>query len=189
MADLSIQPGLQPVLQPTGTRSLDRGLSLAQVVACAPRPLTFTEAAELARLPKSTAFRLLGALQRGGLVERDRDGRYHPGWLLHGMRSATTSHLRRALAEDEEFLSFLSERLTEEVIGVTRRRECSADPDARVERQLALLDELLRQLEAGDLPDDTTLQLLTQAYADHPDFQQDWRRPQAYAARVARRRG
>jgi hypothetical protein len=189
MADLSIHPGLQPGIQPTGTRSLDRGLSLVQVVACAPRPLTFTEAAELARLPKSTAFRLLGALQRGGLVERDQDGRYHPGWLLHGMRSSATSHVRRALAEDEEFLSFLSERLTEEVIAVTRRRECATDPEAHVERQLAVLDELLRRLRSGDLPDDTTLQLLTQAYAGHPEFREEWRRPQVYAARVARRRG
>jgi hypothetical protein len=185
MADLSIHPGLHP----TGTRALDRGLSLVQVVACAPGPLTFTEAAELARLPKSTAFRLLGALQRGGLVERDQDGRYHPGWLLHGMRSPSTSHVRRALARDDDFLSFLSERLTEEVIAAPRRRECAGDPDARLERQLAVLDELLRQLGAGDLPDDTTLQLLTQAYAEHPEFLEEWRRPQAYAARFARRRG
>ncbi len=179
------------LLHPTGvgTRSLDRGLTLAKVVAFAPHPLTFSEVAEIAELPKSTAFRLLGALQRGGLVERDDDGRYHTGWLLHGLRQPGTSALRRELTADPDFLAFLSERLTEEIVATTHRRITSSDPEARIEHGLEVLHELLQTLRRGGLPDDTTLQLLIQAYADHPDFQQDWRRPQQYAARLARRRG
>ena len=181
----------QPLPHPTGvgTRSLDRGLTLAQVVAFAPRALTFSEIAEVAQLPRSTAFRLLGALQRGGLVERDGEGRYHPGWLLHGLHRPGPTVVRRELAADPEFLAFLSERLTEEVIAATHRRTTAADPDGRIERGLAVLDELLGQLSRGELPDDTSLQLLTRAYAEHPQFRAEWRRPQEYAARLARRRG
>jgi DNA-binding transcriptional ArsR family regulator len=180
-----------PLVQPVGvgTRSLDRGITLAKVVAFAPNPLTFSEIAELARLPKSTAFRLLGALQRGGLVERDRDGRYHTGWLLHGLRQSGISSLRGHLTADPEFLAFLSERLTEEVIATTHRRMTSDDPQAGMDRGLEMLHELLEALRRGDLPDDTTLQLLTQVYADHPRFRPEWRRPHEYAARLARRRG
>jgi DNA-binding transcriptional ArsR family regulator len=180
-----------PLLHPTGvgTRSLDRGLTLAKVVAFAPHPLTFSEVAEIADLPKSTAFRLLGALQRGGLVERDDDGRYHTGWLLHGLRQPGTSVLRHELTSDPEFLGFLSERLTEEIVATTHRRMMSSDPGARIDPGLEVLHELLQVLRRGELPDDTTLQLLTQAYADHPDFHEEWRRPQQYAARLARRRG
>ena len=180
-----------PLLPPTGvgTRSFDRGLTLAKVVAFAPHPLTFSEVAEIADLPKSTAFRLLGALQRGGLVERDDDGRYHTGWLLHGLRQPGPSALRCELTTDPEFLGFLSERLTEEIVATTHRRLTSSDPEARIDHGLEVLHELLLALRRGELPDDTTLQLLIQAYADHADFRQEWRRPQQYAARVARRRG
>src|SRR3954464_4826849 len=174
-----------PLLHPTGagTQSLDRGLTLAKVVAFAPHPLTFTEVAELAALPRATAFRLLGALQRGGLVERDGDGRYHPGWLLHGLRQPCASAVRRELTADAAFLEFLSERLTEEIVATTHRRLTSSDPEARIDPGLEVLNELLQVLRRGELPDDTTLQLLTQAYGGHPDFRQEWRRPQEYAAR------
>lgn len=183
MAQQSIQ------LVGVGTRSLDRGIALAKVVAFAPNPLTFSEIAELARLPKATAFRMLGALQRGGLVERDGDGRYHTGWLLHGLRQSTASSLRHHLTADPEFLAFLSERLTEEVIATTHRRTTSADPHVRIDRGLEVLNDVLDVLRHGALPDDTTLQLLIQAYADHTDFRPEWRRPHEYAARLARRRG
>jgi DNA-binding MarR family transcriptional regulator len=172
-----------------GTRSLDRGISLAKIVAFAPRALSFSEIAEAARVPKSTAFRLLGALQRGGLVERDTDGRYHAGWLLLGIRQPGTTALRRHLAGDAEFLAFLSERLTEEIISATHRRMSGGAAGDGPDPGLQLLDELVRTLRRGELPDDTTLQLLTTAYCEHPDFRTEWRRPGEYAARLARRRG
>ena len=172
-----------PVLPPavTGTRSLDGGPTPAEIVTSAPQPPTFAEVTEISRLPKSTAFRLLGALLCGGLVDRDGDGRYHSGWLLHGLRGHTPSQLRRQLAADEAFLGFLSERLTEEIICATHRRETAANSSSGTNAGLQLMDDLVLSLQRGALPDDTTLQLLVRAYAAHPDFRAEWRSPQEYA--------
>jgi hypothetical protein len=73
----------------------------------------------------------------------------------------------------------LSERLTEEIIATTHRRTTSAASDAHTERCLVVLDDLLLNLARGALPDDTTLHLLTRAYADHPEFRPEWRHPLA----------
>ena len=162
--------------------------TLAEVVAFAPQPLTFAEITETARLPKSTAFRLLGGLQRRGLVERDQDGRYHAGWLLHGLRRDRPSPVRVRLATDHEFLVFLHERLTEEIVAGTHRRTTAASSSGAT-AGLQLMNDLVTSLRRGVLPDDATLQLLIQAYAGHPDFRTEWRRPQEYAASPTGPRG
>jgi DNA-binding IclR family transcriptional regulator len=58
--------------QPTpGTQSIDRGAQLLALVLEADAPRALGELAADAGLPKSTASRILGALERNGLVEQE----------------------------------------------------------------------------------------------------------------------
>jgi IclR family transcriptional regulator, acetate operon repressor len=67
------------VTSPTGTQAVERAAQLLIHVARHPEPVTFTELTEISGLAKSTASRLLTALERNGLVRRERDGRFRPG--------------------------------------------------------------------------------------------------------------
>src|SRR5215475_12900199 len=51
--------------------SLDRGLRLLQVFAAQPAPMTLSEIASAADLPRATARRILFTLQHGGYVSSD----------------------------------------------------------------------------------------------------------------------
>jgi DNA-binding IclR family transcriptional regulator len=74
-------PGMREasVATPTGTQAVDRAARLVTEVVHAPDSVTFTELAAATGLAKSTTSRLLVALERGGLVRRDDDGRFRPG--------------------------------------------------------------------------------------------------------------
>ena len=68
----------------TGTQAIDRAAQLLVHVVEAARPVAVGELADSAGLPKSTTSRLVGALERQGLVQRiggDR-GRLRPGPVL-----------------------------------------------------------------------------------------------------------
>src|SRR5438876_398389 len=68
----------------TGTQAIDRAAQLLVRVVEAARPVAVGELANSAGLPKSTTSRLVGALERQGLVQRiggDR-GRLRPGPVL-----------------------------------------------------------------------------------------------------------
>lgn len=68
---------------PTGTRAIDRAAQLLVRVVESPEPETVTELAATTGLPKSTASRLVGALERQGLVQRDAGrGSVRPGPVL-----------------------------------------------------------------------------------------------------------
>jgi IclR family acetate operon transcriptional repressor len=70
----------QPV---AGTQTIDRAAQLLTLVLEADRPCALTELADDAALPKSTASRLLGALERQGLIQqRGRRGSFEPGPVL-----------------------------------------------------------------------------------------------------------
>jgi DNA-binding IclR family transcriptional regulator len=58
---------------------VDRAAQLLIRVVRGPGPLTFTELTAAAGLAKSTTSRLLMALERNGLVQRDARGRFRPG--------------------------------------------------------------------------------------------------------------
>ena len=75
----------------TGTQAVDRAAELLVRVVQADGPVSFGAIAEAAGLPKSTTSRLLGALERHALLERDRDGALRPGVVL-------TRFARRAVA-------------------------------------------------------------------------------------------
>jgi IclR family transcriptional regulator, acetate operon repressor len=66
-----------------GTQTIDRAAQLLTLVLEAERPRPLTELADEAALPKSTASRLLGALERQGLIQqRGRRGGFEPGPVM-----------------------------------------------------------------------------------------------------------
>ena len=66
----------------TGTQAIDRAADLLISVVESPRPLGVGELAASSGLPKSTTSRLLGALERRGLLQRAGDRRVAPGPVL-----------------------------------------------------------------------------------------------------------
>jgi len=74
-----------------------------------------------------------------------------------------------------DFLSFLADRLTEEVVIAERRRQTMAEPSRAVSEGLRFLDQLVLGLAEGRAPDDTSLAILMAYYGRHPDFRPEWR--------------
>lgn len=65
-----------------GTQAVDRAALLIATVVRADEPLAFAELAEECDLPRSTTSRLLTALERTQLLERDDNGGYVAGQLF-----------------------------------------------------------------------------------------------------------
>ena len=66
----------------TGTQAVDRAAALVATVVDADEPLAFADLQESSGLAKSTTSRMLSALERGGLLERDAAGSYVAGSLF-----------------------------------------------------------------------------------------------------------
>jgi DNA-binding IclR family transcriptional regulator len=66
----------------TGTQSIDRAAQLLVRVVQSDEPTSVAELAETTGLPKSTTSRLVGALERQGLVQRDGRASIRPGPVL-----------------------------------------------------------------------------------------------------------
>src|SRR5262245_5882661 len=66
------------VTSPSGTQAVDRAARLLTEVVHSRGSVTFTELAATTGLAKSTTSRLLLALERNGLVQRDDHGRSRP---------------------------------------------------------------------------------------------------------------
>jgi DNA-binding IclR family transcriptional regulator len=92
---LSTREDLTCVNAQTGTQAVDRAAALLVRVVEADGPVSFGAITEAAGLPKSTTSRLLGALERHALVERDRDGALRPGVVLSrfARRAGSTDRL------------------------------------------------------------------------------------------------
>ncbi len=81
-----------------GTAAIDRGADLLVRVLEGDEPMAVTDLATAAGLPKSTASRLLSALERRGLVEQDGErGRLRPGPAI--LRVAERGMLERNFVE------------------------------------------------------------------------------------------
>jgi DNA-binding IclR family transcriptional regulator len=65
-----------------GTRAVDRAADLVSTVVRADDPMSFADLQEASGLAKSTTSRMLTALERSGLLERDADGSYVAGSLF-----------------------------------------------------------------------------------------------------------
>ena len=79
----------------TGTQAVDRATSLLIAILNSPEPPLLSELARQLELPKSTTSRILGALERQGLIRRDRNSAYVGGEVL--MRYASTQNKDSAL--------------------------------------------------------------------------------------------
>ena len=66
----------------TGTQAIDRAAALVAMVVHADEPISFTELAEVSGLARSTTSRLLTALERNQLLERDGGGSFRSGPLF-----------------------------------------------------------------------------------------------------------
>ncbi|HET7387990.1 MAG TPA: IclR family transcriptional regulator [Nocardioidaceae bacterium] len=65
-----------------GTQAVDRACALVSLVVHADEPLSFTDLADESGLARSTTSRLLAALERTDLLQRDHDGGYVSGPLF-----------------------------------------------------------------------------------------------------------
>jgi DNA-binding IclR family transcriptional regulator len=82
----------------TGTAAIDRGADLLLRVLESEQPVALTELASATGLPKSTASRLVSALERRGLIEQDGErGRLRPGPAI--LRVAERGMLERNIVE------------------------------------------------------------------------------------------
>lgn len=66
----------------SGTRAVHRAADLVSTVVRADEPMTFADLQEASGLAKSTTSRMLAALERSGLLERDTAGSYVAGSLF-----------------------------------------------------------------------------------------------------------
>jgi IclR family transcriptional regulator, acetate operon repressor len=81
-----------------GTTAVDRGADLLVRVLESEQPVALSELASAAGIPKSTASRLVSALERRGLVEQDgKRGRLRPGPAI--LRVAERGMLERNIVE------------------------------------------------------------------------------------------
>ena len=81
-----------------GTTAVDRGAELLVRVLESEQPVALAELASASGIPKSTASRLVSALERRGLVEQDgARGRLRPGPAI--LRVAQRSMLERSVVE------------------------------------------------------------------------------------------
>ncbi|CAN5135038.1 IclR family transcriptional regulator [soil metagenome] len=104
----------------SGTQAVDRAASLIDLVIRADRPLSFTELSDETGLARSTTSRLLAALERTDLLERDPDGGYRGGQLfaLHAALHDPWPQVARIAAP---VLATVGERTGETVhLGVAR---------------------------------------------------------------------
>src|SRR5436190_24111362 len=123
----------------SGTQSIDRAAELLVRVMESGRPLAVGELAAHTGLPKSTTSRLVGALERRGLVQRSADrGRLSPGPVLlpfaprdggQSLVELAAPVLERLAAETRETINLavpsplgaehLAQRDSEHFVGVT----------------------------------------------------------------------
>ncbi|MFN0282587.1 MAG: IclR family transcriptional regulator [Kineosporiaceae bacterium] len=84
-----------PAGSQAGSQAVDRAAALLALVVESGEPRTFTSLVEAAGLAKSTTSRLLHALERGRLVQRDRSGSFRPGpvFAVYAARQQTMHDL------------------------------------------------------------------------------------------------
>src|SRR5699024_1794655 len=97
-----------------GTQSIDRAAEILSLVVRADDPISYTEVVEATELARSTASRLLSALERNGLVERDGDGLYRGGPLF-ATHASRFDRVENLVAAADPTLQRMSEETVEKV--------------------------------------------------------------------------
>ena len=106
---------------PNGTQAVDRAAQLLIKVVHGTEPVTFTELTAASGLAKSTTSRLLMALERNGLVQRDSHGGFRPGevFVSYAWRGGAEAGL---ITVAQPFLDRLGEATSETInLGVASR--------------------------------------------------------------------
>jgi IclR family acetate operon transcriptional repressor len=119
---------------PTGTRAIDRAAQLLVRVVESSEPETVTKLAETAGLPKSTASRLVAALERHGLVQRDGGrGSIRPGPVLvsFARRGVPNAELVELAGPSLDWLAGLTGETVNLAVPATRGVEQLAQRDSR----------------------------------------------------------
>ncbi|MGH2915254.1 MAG: IclR family transcriptional regulator [Solirubrobacteraceae bacterium] len=92
------RPALEPAGAPRGATAIDRGAELLVRVLESEQPVALADLAAASGIPKSTASRLVSALERRGLVQQDgQRGRLRPGPAI--LRVAERSMVARSVVE------------------------------------------------------------------------------------------
>jgi DNA-binding IclR family transcriptional regulator len=108
------------VATPARSHAIDRATALLTLIVESGTPRTFASLTTELELARSTAWRLLRALERNSLIQRDHDGAFRPGSLF--VRYATLPSAVHDLAElARPTLERLGE-LTEETVGLAVAR-------------------------------------------------------------------
>ena len=112
-----------------GSQAVDRAAALLALVVESGEPRTFTSLVEEAGLAKSTTSRLLHALERGRLVQRDRSGSFRPGpvFAVYAARQQTMHDLV-ALLRPAHGPARRDDRRDGELRGPARRRRRPGRP-------------------------------------------------------------
>ena len=98
----------------TGTQAVDRATSLLIAILNSPQPPLLSDLARELGLPKSTTSRILGALERQGLIRRDRNSAYLGGEVL--LKYASAQNQDSALINRmRSVLEALAEKTSESV--------------------------------------------------------------------------
>ncbi len=123
---------METLSPPTGTQAIERAARLLTLVLEGEERMTVGALSEAAALPKSTTSRLVGALERHGLLRRDsEDGRLLAGPVIDG-------YARRARIDED--LPVLAQDLLESVAAVSGETVNIAIPTARGVEQICQVD-------------------------------------------------
>lgn len=170
-----------------GTRALDRAADLVATVVHADEPMTFADLQDASGLAKSTTSRMLTALERAGLLERDAAGSYVAGrlfWLYAARHDPWDELVRLA----RPAMDAIGEATGETVhLSVTRGERVVqvAQVDSRfllgtrdwteieVPAHCSALGKVFYSWHALEVPDGDLEQLTPETVADHAALRRD----------------
>jgi IclR family transcriptional regulator, acetate operon repressor len=97
-----------------GTQAIDRAAELLALIVHAEDPRTFSDLVDETELARSTASRVLNALERHQLIERDQDGAFAPGPLF-AVYAARHDQIEAVVRTAEPVMARVSEQTGETV--------------------------------------------------------------------------
>jgi len=104
----------------TGSQSIDRAATILSLIVRADGPVSYTDLVDETALARSTVSRLLQALERNGLIDRNKDGQFTSG-ALFAHYAARFDTIERLNATAQPVLERVAEETNETVnLGVPR---------------------------------------------------------------------
>ncbi|MGO3141532.1 MAG: helix-turn-helix domain-containing protein, partial [Galactobacter sp.] len=97
-----------------GSQSIDRASEILALIITSAEPVTYTQVVAATGLARSTVSRLLQALERNGLLERDPDGAFRGG-ALFAQYATRFDRVQSLVAAAEPSLQRIGDRTGETV--------------------------------------------------------------------------